>query len=333
MKSILTKSGKFSVVFACILLLAVSSMAQLTGPRTGNLKLRRAVDTDGDGKADLSVFRPSNNGWYTFKSGGGFSIQQFGIADRDYMTPGDYDGDGKGDLAVWRDTDGAWYILNSSNSTFSVSTFGQSGDEPIARDYDGDGKTDRAVVRRTGGAMIWYVQRSTDGGFSSVSFGVPTDFTAPGDYDGDGKFDYAVQRPGATATSMATFYISRSSDGGNLIAGWGFSTDIVVPGDYDGDGKTDLAVVREGATPGSAMAWYILKSSTNNNGDFLAYGFGSTGDDVPAQNDYDGDGKTDLAIWRNSTGYFWILQSSNSGVAAYQWGQSNDFPIAGYDAH
>ena len=156
MKNILTRSGRFSVLFACLLLLATSGFSQLS--------LRKALDVDMDGKADYAIFRPSNNAWYYMKSTGGFLIQTFGLANSDYPTPGDYDGDNKGDISVWRDTDGVWYRLNSSDSTFSAVGFGATGDEPIARDFDGDGKTDQAVVRRTGGAMIWDVFPSSDGG-------------------------------------------------------------------------------------------------------------------------------------------------------------------------
>ncbi len=55
MKSILTKSGKFSVFFALVVFLAASV--------SGQIKLRRALDFDNDGKADFSVFRPGNNVW------------------------------------------------------------------------------------------------------------------------------------------------------------------------------------------------------------------------------------------------------------------------------
>src|SRR5688500_1292355 len=105
MKNILTRSGNFSVIFACIFLLAVSASAQLS--------LRKALDIDNDEKADFSIFRPSNNAWYDLKSGGGgFVIQQFGLANSDYPTPGDYDGDSRADISVWRDTDGVWHRLN-----------------------------------------------------------------------------------------------------------------------------------------------------------------------------------------------------------------------------
>src|ERR1700742_3766620 len=72
---------------------ASTQSPSLTGPGTGNLKLRAAFDYDGDGKADFTVFRPSDGNWYVKKSGGGTSLTPFGNPTTDYMTPGDYDGD------------------------------------------------------------------------------------------------------------------------------------------------------------------------------------------------------------------------------------------------
>ena len=321
MKSFLTTNIKVSAVFACIVIMAISAVAQTS--------LRNALDYDGDDKADFAIFRPSNNVWYV-SSAGGFIFQTFGLSNSDYVTPGDYDGDGKGDIAVWRDSDGVWYRLNSSDGTFAAVQFGITGDEPVARDFDGDGKTDQAVVRRTNGNMIWYALNSSDGSFTAYQFGLSTDFTAPGDYDGDGKFDFAIQRPGPTAASQSLFYIRNSSDETFTVAPWGLSNDLVVPGDYDGDGKTDLAVVREGETASDNLVWYILKSS---DGQFIAQSFGLTGSDLNAQADYDGDGKTDLAVWRDTDGRFYVMQSSTGTLTGVQWGSPSDFPVASYDTH
>jgi spore coat protein A, manganese oxidase len=293
----------------------------------GQTKLRNALDYNGDGRADFTIFRPSTNTWFIVDAQGGIRVQHFGSANEDFLVPADYDGDNIADIAVWRDTTGVWYRLNSLSNTFTFQTWGQTGDEPVARDFDGDNKADMTVVRRTGGTMTWYVFGSMLG-FYSFQFGNSTDFTAPGDYDGDGKFQAAVQRPGATPTSPATFYIK--TDQGFDVYTWGQSNDLVVPGDYDGDGKTDVAVVREGLTPTDVLTWYIRRS-TDGSADIRSWGV--TGTDLTAQNDYDGDGKTDLAIWRNSDGHWYIFRSRGDGFDVVWWGESNDFPVSGYDTH
>lgn len=291
--------------------------------------LRKLMDFDNDGKADLAIFRPSDSNWWILKSNGGFGVQPFGIANTDFMTPGDFDDDNIADIAVWRDTTGEWFWLNSSNFTFNIRTWGVTGDEPVARDYDGDGQTDLAIVRRSNGIMTWWILRSS-GGFQSFNWGNSTDFTAPGDYNGDGFYDLAIQRPGATSTSPATFFIFQPVVGGFQEIVFGQSNDLVVPGDYDDDGKTDIAVVREGATPTDFLTWFVRRSS---DGTTYSRAWGVTGTDLLVQNDYDGDGRTELAIWRNTDGRFWIINTLTNVVTTRAWGVSNDLPIASFDTH
>ncbi|HLM59891.1 MAG TPA: M14 family zinc carboxypeptidase, partial [Pyrinomonadaceae bacterium] len=98
------------------------------------------ADFDGDGRTDVSVFRPGNGIWYINQSANNaFRAEQFGIS-TDRITPGDYDGDGKTDVAVFRS--GTWFVIKSQSNTFSGISFGAASDTPVAADYDGDGKTD-----------------------------------------------------------------------------------------------------------------------------------------------------------------------------------------------
>lgn len=50
------------------------------------------------------------------------------------------------------------------------------------------------------------------------------------------------------------------------------------------------------------------------------------------KSDFDGDGKTDLAVFRPSTGYWWILQSSDNTFRGLAFGMNGDTPVPGdYD--
>lgn len=275
---------------------------------SSSIPARVLFDYDGDGRSDISVFRPSENKWYIFRSSDSVVSQTVFALAGDVPAPADYDGDGKTDVAIFRPLAGDWWYLASTDGTQRSVHWGVNGDIVRPSDFDGDGKADFVVFRPSNG--VWYRFGST-GATSIVAFGLTGDKPVIGDFDGDGKSDPAIFRP-----STGDWWYLSSINGAQIATHWGSSTDTPAPGDFDGDGKTDLAVYRP-----SNGGWYILNSS---NGSFTITSFGLA-EDRPVPADYDGDGRADIAVFRPSTGV-WYLQRSTAGFFAMQFGVSTDTP-------
>lgn len=103
--------------------------------------------------------------------------------------------------------------------------------------------------------------------------------------------------------------------------------------DFNGDGKTDFAVVRNtGGGAGGQVTWFM---NLNGTGVTNASEWGLASDFfVPV--DYDGDSKTDIAVWRPAAATvaaFYILQSGTNTARVEAFGQTGDDPtvVGDYD--
>ena len=294
------------VITAGLTLTATLPPGQCT-PGTGTCNPTAAesrADFDGDGKTDLSVFRPSEGNWYLQQSTAGFGVVNWGLSS-DTLVPGDYNGDNKTDFAVFRPTtDPAqpdFYVLNTTTFTFSGVSWGLSGDIPVVRDYDGDDKEDVAVFRPSN--STWYILKST-GGITVTPFGQSGDVPVAGDFDNDGRGDLTVYRNGN--------WISQGSAGGSFNVPFGTTGDILVPADYAGNDADDLTVYRP-----STGQW-ICQPSGGGATLFINWGNAT---DIPVPGDYDGDGKDDQAVYRNGQ---WWLRQTTAGTATLNFGVGTD---------
>ena len=155
----------------------------------------------------------------------------------------------------------------------------------------------------------------------------------------DGDFQTCPSLSTITLTSQRDIAVWRKNNGVWYIMNpdgtiqnatqWGVAYDIPVPGDYDGDGRVDFAVYRPDDTATiedecqGGCSWFILKSSDGN---WLTPQFGLSADKVvPA--DFDGDGRTDIAVFRPSTNTWHIVKSSDNTYYPVPFGQNGDVPI------
>jgi hypothetical protein len=274
-------------------------------------KTRRHPEFDGDGKTEISVFRPSTGVWYTMDSvSGGYHPFVWG-QNGDVPLFNHWDDDGRQDYSVYRPSTNVWHVLRSFDNTYGASFWGAINDVPFTVNEFKSGATNcyQATFRPSNGT--WYIRNP---GGITFQFGQNGDIPLVADFDGDGTDEVAVFRP-----SNGVWYIGHPFDNAPYtFSQFGLAGDRPVPADYDGDGLTDLAVFRP-----STGTWYILRTLDGN---LRVVPFGEA-TDIPQPADFDNGGRDEVAVFRPSTGV-WYIQPEFTTYRTVQFGQTGDIPVS-----
>ncbi|MGA2742534.1 MAG: VCBS repeat-containing protein [Bryobacteraceae bacterium] len=264
-------------------------------------------DFNGDGRVDLAVTGSGSsnvsillgNGTGGFLAPTTFDTGPTPIG----VVAGDFNRDGKLDLAVCNEgLDNVSILLGNGDGTFEPATNFGAGQSPIyvvTGDFNGDGKLDLAVTNAAGNNVSILLGKGdgTFGAPTNFATGETPEFIAVGDLNGDGKLDLAVAN---SANGTGTVSVLFGKGDGTFqpavsLATTGTESAGIAIADFNGDSKPDIVVANFGSATVSVFLGNGAGAFGNAISSPVVAGFVSAPFAL-ATGDFNGDGKTDVAV-------------------------------------
>jgi parallel beta-helix repeat protein len=245
-------------------------------------------------------------------------------------------------IGVFRD--GFWILDGNGNYAWDgtgtgkdiVAGFGMTGDKPVVGNWNTTTPGDKVGVFREGTWLIDYNGNfAWDGSDKYTVLGEAGDTPVIGDWNSNGNKKIGVFRDGFwILDGNGNYAWDGTGTGKDIVAGFGMTGDVPVAADWLGTGQDKIGVFRDG--------FWILDGNGNygwdgtGTGNDIVAGFGMAGD-VPVPRDWNGDGASEIAVFRPGTGqwiidyngnFVWDGTGSGQDVTA-SLGQTGDVAVAG----
>jgi hypothetical protein len=280
-------------------------------------------DFNGDGKADLAVANfDSNNVSILLGTGTGV----FGAAatypvgtNPSSVATGDLNGDGFLDLAVANAGSNNILILRGTGTGIFVLDTNISTANPrfvAIRDVNGDGNLDLITMVPSGVEIRLGTGTGAFGPATTFATGGPGTGVVIGDFNLDGLADLAVPNPNNDTVSIL-LGDGAGAFGSPTIFAVGAAESLAI-GDFNGDGKRDLAVanLRSSSVSPPLTGNVAILLSTGGSGFFAPPTIFAAAPSPRgiAIGDFNGDGKSDVAVADISSGNVSILLNTTAGA-------------------
>jgi hypothetical protein len=290
-------------------------------------------DFDGNGGTDLAVANADSSSLSILLGNGDGTFQDqvwYAVGNApDALVSGDFNGDGRLDLASANAASGdVSVLLGNGDGTFQDPVAYTVGSDPgaiVSGDFNGDGRIDLAVANLgsldsegnlvPGTNVVAVLLGNGDGTFQdpvTCAVGSYPDSLVSGDFNGDGRTDLAV----ANGFSKDVSVLLGHGDGTfqeQVTYAVGSYPDSLAAGDFNGDGRTDLAVANYGSYPNPGTVSVLLSHSDGTFQDQVTYAVGSEPRALVA-GDFDGNGRTDLAVVNGGSGDMSVLLGKGDGT-------------------